>query len=1598
MYGRGTALQDEPWDQDNDPFRNSPDRNALLLAGEYALNRGVILEPHYIRGRRSWSTFNFPLANGLTPQNIEDQLTTIFNEVGRSFKFNASLGFLLRHRTTGEIRYFNPSMSETVFTDPMTIRNRDDLRRAIDRMQALDLTANVDRPNSSWQVSFTTQLKFYVYKMNRFLGASFVDLPTYIINNRHIYTVCDTNRTFLMAHNLCFLVAYAQFEKLLEGSDRTKLCSVKHRVKELFIVWTQYALKKKILKKSQCNFFDFPGVEMSHVPYFEDCFKVSINIYSLDPEGGAQTMFLTYKDKLYTKKMILNSYNHHVNLVLDADGFCKDYVCHICSRSFPYASRLKVHESNCSNKSHLVYPGGIKQHKRHLFDRLSDLRIAFTEENRTFSKYFCCWDLESCLSPDSHTSASGNLSYVNRHTAVACGVCSNVPGFTDAKIITDENPAILTQKMLDYMGLIQEKSRELLLAKYKSLFDQLDNLIESRLLELESQEVARLAQQDLDELLDPHQFNSSDELTVSDDDNEDINIFDSEIDSEKDDDNDKVSAKRKQPDLYLRLLQKLRWELHVYASELPTLSWNGSSYDISLIKVHLLNALYDQEEHRKKMVKELQGSWNDYDYHNLGTKLSVLKKSRKYLSLSNGRLKFIDLMHFLGHIKYSEFLEMFGSENKKYVFPFQAVSQYSDLLTKALPLYDSGDWQNVLTGEHMLEDSDLISKGEHALARQKGLIKYYEIECMWAEKNWSCLMDMLSYYLSLDVKPMVFSAERFSEIWTAENVDVFKDCVSLPSLSERIVWQQSIHDGIVFPLWGYQHRFLYHLIRQSICGGASLILNRFQEIGVTSIKENSSEKTGTIEGRDVNSLYPYIMSQKVPCQSYVWRSKINSFKPETRRRFVEMYVWLSYMEDLLGMTIISGQNLGELRISGYMCDGYGIYFDPLTNTSIHMVFEFFGCLYHDLCGKGDLCPVLSSTRYRVPTLNEARDRAFKKRAELESAGYLVIWEHECDFWDKLKTCEELRLRMNRFKPTFYKKHPGEVTEECILREVKAGGFFGFLLVDVQVMHEYEEQYKEFPVLFSQSDIKYEHLSADMKSYLREKGINYRTRRLLVSANTAEGILLNSDYLQFLIHTNHFHIRIHEVIEFCAENAFTNFVEYITSQKRLAMSQPQTEPYAKCLKLAVCAAYGRCLTNLHKHSNVKYVRGEQSASQAINNPLFRSLEDLEGCFEVTTAKRKLVLREVSYLGCWITLSAKAYMLRLVYNHLFFWIDRSHISLVVHDTDSVYYSLTGDSFEATVKPALRAQFKSWLYERCSDERNNDSAEMSPYLRLCCDRHFRYDSATGGKWKVEYTATSVIALSSKTYYMENVDDDTVKIASKGLSRKRLLNTPNLRNTYEQVLKKRSTFTGINTGFVSVRNKMYTYVQERRAAEYLYVKRHLCRNGIYSTPIPNLTLRPHYKDALVIQLGYDCLSADHVDSFRIEGQMYQTIRQAFVALLAQRRGFLEYENSALLTISSTALIELYKKICTEIRGHDEHTRFELLHSVVSAKFQSNPDCRRVLRLNTDTPIINAELDSYLGVGECVSVVRWLRLDDCYRGGRNSLGRAWVRAFHDNQ
>ena len=253
---------------------------------------------------------------------------------------------------------------------------------------------------------------------------------------------------------------------------------------------------------------------------------------------------------------------------------------------------------------------------------------------------------------------------------------------------------------------------------------------------------------------------------------------------------------------------------------------------------------------------------------------------------------------------------------------------------------------------------------------------YSKLKQIWEEEGMRTFKDYLIYYNNLDRGPFCIALKNFIDIYSSQEIDIFKDFVTLPGVARKMLFNSSISK---FSLINSDNADLYYILRKNIVGGPSIIFSRYYEKNITNIKGIEDNKCKAIVGYDCNGLYSYAIKQEMPTGVYVRRISSSNFKPEVSEKYIDSYVWMDYIMKNEKIKILHKlNNKKEIRIGNYLLDGYCI-----QNKT---VYEYHGCYYH-YCTED--CPTVKKIKSHkwLEKIKKVQKKDVKKKNSLLSLGY-----------------------------------------------------------------------------------------------------------------------------------------------------------------------------------------------------------------------------------------------------------------------------------------------------------------------------------------------------------------------------------------------------------------------------------------------------------------------------------------------------------------------------------------------------------------------------------------------------------------------------------
>ena len=293
-------------------------------------------------------------------------------------------------------------------------------------------------------------------------------------------------------------------------------------------------------------------------------------------------------------------------------------------------------------------------------------------------------------------------------------------------------------------------------------------------------------------------------------------------------------------------------EIVKWIYQVPVLGFNSGHYDLKLIRQHFI-----------PLLAQDPGTF-------------AAEKNGRIMFINTPKFKFLDVLNYLGPgITYEKWVKTYGATLAKSWLPYEWLDSPDKLDFPGLPPYMA--WYSKLKGEYVLT-----------------LKEYDDCHRIFKERGMQTFGDWLEYYNNLDVAPFLEALQNMKEFYTSLGIDILKDAVSLPGVSEKYILRKTLQ-----PRWGYKppelyspNKEAYAMLKAAVVGGPSLVFTRKHVAGETRIRSHQYEDARLcrrILGYDANSLYPSTMMKEMPCGPGYVKSYDN---PEAYARVFPQFLWM----------------------------------------------------------------------------------------------------------------------------------------------------------------------------------------------------------------------------------------------------------------------------------------------------------------------------------------------------------------------------------------------------------------------------------------------------------------------------------------------------------------------------------------------------------------------------------------------------------------------------------------------------------------------------------------------------------------------------------
>ena len=185
---------------------------------------------------------------------------------------------------------------------------------------------------------------------------------------------------------------------------------------------------------------------------------------------------------------------------------------------------------------------------------------------------------------------------------------------------------------------------------------------------------------------------------------------------------------------------------------------------------------------------------------------------------------------------------------------------------------------------------------------------------------------------------MIRAFENMNEFYKIIRIYVIHQAISIPGVAMKVCFNSITDSAAEFHFFNPKNKDIYHLFKENIVGGPSIIFNRYHESGKTFIRNNPNKPCQKIIGYDANALYLWVMGQNSPAGYPLIRRQEKFFLREFPQFSGGCRIWIDWLIHEGNIEIQSAFHGGEKKIGPYKVDG--------CCSELNTVFEFYDDYWH----------------------------------------------------------------------------------------------------------------------------------------------------------------------------------------------------------------------------------------------------------------------------------------------------------------------------------------------------------------------------------------------------------------------------------------------------------------------------------------------------------------------------------------------------------------------------------------------------------------------------------------------------------------------------
>ena len=250
-------------------------------------------------------------------------------------------------------------------------------------------------------------------------------------------------------------------------------------------------------------------------------------------------------------------------------------------------------------------------------------------------------------------------------------------------------------------------------------------------------------------------------------------------------------------------------------------------------------------------------------------------------------------------------------------------------------------------------------------------------------------------------------------------------------------------------------------------------------------------------------------------------------------------------------------------------------------------------------------------------------------------------------------------------------------------------WFGFAEVDIEVPEELWPEFEEFPPLFINRSVPDNVVPQHMHDYLQHSGRKrFPEQPKLLGVLSAKKILLYAPLLQWYLDHGLKLTAVYRTIDYEPRKIFEWFVKEVADNRRKGDADKDKALLAEVFKLLGNSAFGKFIEAVERQNKTLFTSDEAEVDKHLRSAWFKDLEEIGDAYKIELHKDKITIKNPFQVGIVVYQLAKLRMLQFYYEFLDVYLDRRDFELIQMDTDSMYFALSHEKFEDSIKPGYEA----------------------------------------------------------------------------------------------------------------------------------------------------------------------------------------------------------------------------------------------------------------------------------------------------------------------